>query len=221
MGNGLVRCGILLTTIVWSLSNFASVYANGATVPTPDISVSSFKGEPPKKEGNLFEQYGDWQVTAETFITEDGELRTACSIYTGSEGDSTIRVELSNGDALPPDVMPSIEYDEATVRGYATQIQKNQEITWVIKADKAVFRYTGETYTGYQSGIPYARNIIHSSTKNSDARDVLRAFGKGHQVILFDEYSGGDLYVGSLNGFSAAYRKMSAWCGFSPDNVLN
>jgi hypothetical protein len=38
--------------------------------------------------------------------------------------------------------------------------------------------------------------------------------------MLIDDYSGGDLHTASLSGFTAAYRKMSQWCGFSVDKVL-
>ncbi len=200
-----VRLGAFLTTAIWGLSHSASVYAE-----------ASLKDERPNKEGILFEQYRDWQAAAESFFTEDGELRTICSIHTGGDGDSSIQVSISNGDVLPPDGMPYVEYQEATARGYPTQLQQNQAVLWIIHIGGKGYSYGAEAYTGVdEEGIPYANVSV-----NGDELNVLRGFAKGRQVVLLDEYSGGDLYVASLKGFSAAYRKMSAWCGFSPNSVL-
>ncbi|MEH6630978.1 MAG: hypothetical protein V7776_09135 [Halopseudomonas aestusnigri] len=200
-----VRPGAFLMTVIWSLSYCAPVYAE-----------AQLTDESPNKEGTLFEQYGDWQAAAESFFTEDGELRTICSIHTGGDGDSSVTVSISNGDVLPPDGMPYIEYQEATARGYPTQLQQNQAVRWIIHTGGKGYSYGAEAYAGVdEEGIPYANVSI-----NGDELNVLRGFAKGRQVVLLDEYSGGDLYVASLKGFSASYRKMSAWCGFSPDSVL-
>ena len=179
------------------------------------ISVA-YKDERPTKEGFLYEQYKDWQANAETFVTEDGELRTICSIRTGGDGDDSITVSISNGDALPPAAMPYVEYQEATARGYPTYLQENQIVLWVINSGDTNRSYESSSYVGLdEEGIPYA-NV----SGNGQEQDILRGFAKGDKVVLLDDYSGGDLYVGSLSGFSAAYRKMAAWCGFSPDSVL-
>ncbi|WP_299378893.1 hypothetical protein [uncultured Kiloniella sp.] len=179
------------------------------------ISVA-YKDERPTKQGFLYEQYKDWQANAETFVTEDGELRTICSIRTGGDGDDSITVSISDGDALPPNAMPYVEYQEATARGYPTYLQKNQIVLWGINSGDTNRSYESSAYVGIdEEGIPYA-NV----SGNGQEQDILRGFAKGDKVVLLDDYSGGDLYVGSLSGFSAAYRKMAAWCGFSPDSVL-
>ncbi|WP_419905504.1 hypothetical protein [Kiloniella sp.] len=182
----------------------------------PVLAEGTYIDERPVKEGILFEQYNDWQAGAEAFHTEDGELRTICSIHTGGDGDNSITVSISNGDVLPPDGMPYVEYQEATARGYPTQLQQNQAVLWIIYTDGKGASYQSEAYTGIdEEGIPYANVSV-----NGDELGILRGFAKGNKVVLLDEYSGGDFYVASLRGFSAAYRKMSAWCGFSPDSVL-
>ncbi|WP_085905335.1 hypothetical protein [Kiloniella majae] len=193
---------------------------NAEGVGNSDISVKAtsvaYNDERPAKEGILFEQYKDWQASADTFVTEDGELRTVCSIRTGGDGDSSITVSISNGDALPPYAMPYVEYQEATARGYPTQLQQNQAVLWIVNRADTSRSYEATAYIGIDNeGIPYA-NV----SGNGQELDILRGFAKGDKVVLLDDYSGGDLYVGSLSGFSAAYRKMAAWCGFSPDSVL-
>ena len=172
----------------------------------------------PKKAKQRWEQYKDWNVYVETFLSGGGDWVTNCSIHTGGNGSDSISTGLTWGEPLS-----SVTYSEATARGYATRLQREQKITWAVRRGSQIRKYQGETKTGHDNtGIPYATNTVFSNY-NDDEDKVLRLFrdfAKGREVVLVDDSSGADLYIASLSGFSAAYRRMSVWCGFSPYPVL-
>jgi len=172
----------------------------------------------PRKAKQLWEQYKDWHAYVETFMSGGGDWVTNCSIRTGGDGGDSIRTGLTWGEPLS-----SVTYSEATARGYATRLQGKQEVTWAVRRGSKISRYKGETHAGHDdSGIPFATNTVTRNYLDDDNKvlRLFRDFAKGREVVIVDDYSGGDLYVGSLSGFSAAYRRMSVWCGFSPYPVL-
>jgi len=170
----------------------------------------------PQQAQSLWFSYKDWSASTETVLSGGGDWVTSCEIHTGGDGDSSISVSQIWGEP-----MPSVVYSEATARGYATALQGEQEVTWAVSVGNEVRNFAGSSYTGVsESGIPFAENTVNSTYQGGEVGNILRAFAKGREVMLIDDYSGGDLHVGSLSGFTAAYRKMSLWCGFSVDKIL-
>lgn len=174
----------------------------------------------PTKANHQWKSYKDWSASVETKQDKDGEWITSCAIRTGGDGVSTIGAEISwgNGD---PGTMPTVDFNETTYRHVKPMLQGKKEVTWVVSVKNQAFSYPGETYTGFHdSGIPYAINRIQGNINDGDTLELLRAFAKGSTVTLHDDQSDTDLHSASLSGFSASYRKVSEWCGFSPESVL-
>ncbi|NRA15435.1 MAG: hypothetical protein HRU04_08055 [Oceanospirillaceae bacterium] len=172
----------------------------------------------PRKAKQLWEQYKDWNAYVETFMSGGGDWVTNCSIHTGGDGSDSISTGLTWGEPLS-----SVTYSEATARGYATRLQREQKVTWAVRRGSKIRKYQGETDTGHDNtGIPYATNTVYTNYNDDDDKvlRLFRDFAKGREVVLVDDSTGADLYIASLSGFSAAYRKMSVWCGFSSDPVL-
>ena len=174
----------------------------------------------PTKENHQHVTYKDWHATVDTVKGDDGEWLTNCSVRTGGDGISVIAVQIPWGN-VDAGTGPTVDYNEVTYRNLPTSLQGKQEISWVVSTSKGSYSYRGETYTGHdKTGHPYAINRIQGNIDGGDSLKMLRAFAKGSTVTLYDDYSGGDIHSASLSGFSASYRKVSQWCGFSPDNVL-
>jgi hypothetical protein len=183
-------------------------------VQQPKAKVKQYRR--PQKEQRLWVRYKDWVASSDTLLSGGGDWVTECRIHTGGDGDSTISVSQMWGEPEP-----SIVFSEATARGYPTQLQGQQEVSWKVLVGNKAYNFAGTTDTGVsESGIPYAENTVNSTYQGGETNRILTAFARGSKVLLMDEYSGGDLYTGSLSGFTAAYRKMSEWCGFSVDKVL-
>jgi hypothetical protein len=173
----------------------------------------------PTKENHQQVTYKDWHATVDT-VKDDGEWLTSCSVSTGGDGVSVISAQIPWGN-MDPGTGPTVDYNEVTYRNLPTGLQGKQEISWVVSTSKGSYNYRGETYTGHDdTGHPFAINRIQGNIDNGDSLKMLRAFAKGSTVTLYDDYSGGDIHTASLSGFSASYRKVSQWCGFSPDSVL-
>jgi hypothetical protein len=175
----------------------------------------------PTTAKELYKQYKDWSAYVKTEQDSRGEWETLCTISTGGDGDDSISAIFNWGEKNKRN-MPSVDYSEATARGYPTNLQNNQEVSWLVRVGNKTVSYSGTSYAGIdQEGIPYAVNRIQGNIDDSSVLSLFRSFAKGSKVVIFDEYSGGDLYVGSLSGFSASYRKASEWCGFSVNNVFS
>jgi len=212
----------LLNSVIQSVAKEIVKQPQQKTAPQPKV-VQQSKAKPqpqqyhrPQQAQSLWFSYKDWSGSTETVLSGGGDWVTNCEIHTGGDGDSSISVSQMWGEP-----MPSVVYSEATARGYATQLQGEQEVTWAVSVGNEVRNFAGSSYTGFsESGIPFAENTVNSTYQGREVDNILTAFAKGRKVMLIDDYSGGDLHTASLSGFTAAYRKMSQWCGFSVDKVL-
>lgn len=156
--------------------------------------------------------YRDWSVTIDAFVTEDGETRTVCSARTGGDGDPTLSIEISDGDAGPPDAYPFVAFVERAPRGYNTMMQDGDRITFLFDDGDS---YAGAAFqTADIDGFPY----VSASPDYDSQLFVLQGMRRAGQleIIRANEV----VYAASMNGFSAAYLKVVDACGFSGVNVI-
>ncbi|MEH6445301.1 MAG: hypothetical protein V7784_15510 [Oceanospirillaceae bacterium] len=184
---------------------------------TSEASVATASLSRPNKAKDIRQVFQDWQVSVETYDTEDGDWVTNCAMRSGGEGKDSIQLHTSLGDAHPPEYPLTVMFKEATARGYATRLKENDRVKWVIDSryNRDHFN-SSDTFAGFdEDGIPFAENNI-----NGD-KDFLYALAHGYEMNLSYGNASKNLHTGSLLGFAAAYGKMAQWCGFSANSALN
>jgi hypothetical protein len=184
---------------------------------TSESSVTTASLSRPIKAKDIRQRYQDWQVSVETYDTEDGDWVTNCSMQSGGEGRDSIQLHTSWGDGHPPEYPLTATFKEATARGYATRLKENDRVKWIIDSryNRDNFNST-DTFAGFDEyGIPSAENHI------SGDKDFLYALAHGYEMNLRYGNASKDLYTGSLLGFADAYGKMAQWCGFSANSALH
>lgn len=184
---------------------------------TSEPSVPTASLLRPNKAKDIRHRYQDWQVSVQTFDTEDGDWITNCSMRSGGEGRDSIQLFATWGDGLPPDFPLTVRFKEAAARGYATRLKENDGVKWIINSrnNRDHFNSTN-TYAGFdENGIPFAGNKI------SGDNDFLYALAHGYEMNLRYGNASKNLYTGSLLGFADAYGKMAQWCGFSANSALH
>ncbi|WP_029059972.1 hypothetical protein [Stappia stellulata] len=166
---------------------------------------------PAKAAGKYF-AYKDWTVLIEKLDTGE-DLRTTCRIWTGGDGDPTVLIDVSDGDALPPHVYPGVILTERAFRGRATVLGDGDTVNFVFDdGDSAQARVT----TGFdRDGHAYARTQF----AEADKQRILQAMRANGRIDIVGP--GGTFYTASLCGFTAAYIKLAEHCGFSPDGVID
>ncbi|ASM71737.1 MULTISPECIES: hypothetical protein [Roseobacteraceae] len=69
-----------------------------------------------------FWEYGSWRVIMEEADTGE-DLRRTCGAVTGGDGEPSVVISASNGDAGPPAVFPGVFVHEHVPRGHNTVLQ--------------------------------------------------------------------------------------------------
>ncbi|PVB61982.1 hypothetical protein [Labrenzia sp. 011] len=161
--------------------------------------------------GGQYFSFKDWNVQIDTVDTGE-DLRITCSMWTGGDGDPTVGLSVSNGDALPPDFFPGVQLTERAFRGQATLLQNDQKVNFVFddgdSAQATVFAgFDEEGFAFAETNFPF-----------EDNQRVLQAMQRNGQIDIVGP--AGPVYTASLNGFSASYRKIAEQCGFTVDGVI-
>jgi hypothetical protein len=151
-------------------------------------------------------EYKDWRVWVEDIDTGE-DLRRTCSARTGGDGAPVISLEVSNGDAGPPDFYPSPSIMERAPRHYPTLMQDGQPVRFVIDTG-TVFSTTAQAWVT-DEGLFEASAALSLA----DNLPVLQVMKRGSRLEI--QTAGRTLYTASLAGFTAAYGKMMDSCGFS------
>lgn len=157
-------------------------------------------------------EYKDWQVAVETVDTGE-DLRVTCSAWTGGDGDPTFKIEVSNGDALPPDYYPQPFLHESAIRGYHTMMKEG---SWVLFESD-----TGWSTEGYATAWLEMDVFENASVQPSDADGlgILQEMRKAGRMFVTQD--GDIVYEASLSGFTAAYGKIAEQCGFPTTGVID
>lgn len=156
--------------------------------------------------------YGSWQVVAETIDTGE-DLRRTCTAFTGGDGNPTLSVEISNGDAGPPHLFPSVEVRESAFRGYPTVMQDGQALFIRFDDEDSM----DAVVTGYFDEDGFAQATFRFD--HPDSQWVLRAMRKNGQL---DAVVGGQVFATFfLDGFTASYVKAMDECGFTGAGVVD
>lgn len=148
----------------------------------------------------------------ESFDTGE-DHRVNCTAMTGGDGDPSLRIEISNGDALPPSYYPVPVLYEGAPRGYPTMMQDGQRVLFTF--DDASLT-EGFVSAGFDDqGFAWAQAHAHDS-------DSLWLLQQMRQLnTLWVTLDGEIVYEASLNGFTAAYGKIAEQCGFSTAGVID
>jgi len=150
--------------------------------------------------------YDDWHVSVDRVDTGE-DLRTTCYAHTGGDGDPVWALEVSNGDAGPPDYFPAPRLIEIAPGHHLTAMHDLQSIEFEFDSGSSVHGdviayindeglYQAESSPAHNSVLTMLISMRHGSTVDA------RADG---QVIA----------TASLKGFTAAYGKMMDECGFT------
>lgn len=156
-------------------------------------------------------EYGDWRVNI-TDETAGQNVRRYCRASTGGDGMPTLWLEFSDGDAGPPHGYPTPTYSTSAPRGYRTQVGNAQGVAFVFDQQGTFF---GVAEGGIdEEGIAWAA----ASPRWQDVKNMLLWMKAASQmeVRALDAYRAStQVYVASMNGFTAAYGKMMDSCGHS------
>ncbi|NIZ61353.1 hypothetical protein DL239_10240 [Sedimentitalea sp. CY04] len=150
--------------------------------------------------------YNDWHVSTDQFDTGE-DVRVTCYAHTGGDGDPVWALEISNGDAGPPDFFPAPRLVEVAPRHHQTMMHDNQTIEFVFEAGPTVpaqaMAYVNE------DGLFQAE----SSPAHNSVLMMLMAMRRGTTVEALGDSE--VIATASLKGFTAAYGKMMDECGFT------
>ncbi|QHQ34218.1 hypothetical protein [Algicella marina] len=156
--------------------------------------------------------YRNWTVIVETVDTGE-DLRVTCTARTGGDGLPTLKLEVSNGDALPPGYYPEVALEESAIRGYPTVM--NETMTVYFETDSGWKSDAGVAAWRDDEGFAHARAVIFGgSAANLALLREMRQAGK-----LWVTSDGEVIHAASLAGFTAAYGKVAEQCGFSAADV--
>ncbi len=159
--------------------------------------------------------YGDWQVYVEAFDTGE-DVQVTCTAYTGGDGDPTVKLTTSSGDAGPPEIYPQVVVSEQAFRGYNTQMQNGQAVALII--DQTLEYYA--LVDGYFNSEGFVQADAHMRWQ--DAAYILLGMKSGSHLdvrLVSPTQASERVYLASLNGFTAAYGKMMDSCGHSVEVV--
>ncbi|WP_162617211.1 hypothetical protein [Litorivita pollutaquae] len=158
-----------------------------------------------------FWEYEDWRVWVEEVDTGE-DLRRTCTAMTGGDGDPSVSIAFSNGDAGPPTVFPSVVIREHAPRHYQTGMRDGQA---------AYVRFDDEdTVEGVVRGYldEGVFEVAEITYHHPVSQWVLEAMRRNYQMDTVVEHK---VYFSAfLNGFSAAYLKAAVECGFDGSGVL-
>lgn len=149
------------------------------------------------------ETFRDWAASLDEVNTGE-DLRKTCmatTAATDAQGKgSTLMLAISNGDALPPDVYPSITLT-------AGGLPNGEGIPVAFEfGDKRIDA----------RGMGDGKQLMINNSKETSL-PLLRAMASGS--TLEATVAGTAAPALSLRGFTAAYRQLGIWCGFKTDDV--
>ena len=150
--------------------------------------------------------YKDWHVSVERIDTGE-DLRVTCYAHTGGDGDPVWALEISNGDAGPPDFFPVPRLVEIAPRHYETVMQDQQDVKFQFD--------TGNTVLGRATAYLNNEGLFQaeSTPDNNSVLSMLMAMRRGSKMEAIVEQQ--VVATASLSGFTAAYGKMMDECGFA------
>ncbi|SMX31186.1 hypothetical protein [Actibacterium lipolyticum] len=159
-----------------------------------------------------FWEYGSWRVFVQEVDTGE-DLRRSCSAMTGGDGEPSVVVSMSNGDAGPPDFFPSVLVREHAPRGHRTMLQDGQAayirfdnedvMDGVVKGD---FDEEGFAYAEIAFDHPLSQWVLRAMRVNGQ-----------FDVVVDDKV----FMYAYLDGFTASYLKMAEECGFNGAGVVD
>ena len=156
--------------------------------------------------------YKDWRVIVDTVDTGE-DLRVTCLALTGGDGLPSLRLEVSNGDALPPYYYPAPTLYESAPRGHDTLMQDGQRVLFTFDTGEVT---EGLVSAGFdQDGI----KIAESRANDDDSLWLLQSMRQAEKLWVTRD--GDVVYGASLAGFTAAYGKIAEQCGFPTDGVID
>lgn len=150
--------------------------------------------------------YEDWHVSTEQVDTGE-DLRVTCYAHTGGDGDPVWSLEVSNGDAGPPDFFPAPRLIEIAPSHHQTVMYDRQAIE---------FRFdSGTTFHSQAVGYVNDEGLFQAETAppHNAVLSMLIAMRRGSTLEAYGDQQ--VIATASLNGFTAAYGKMMDECGFS------
>ena len=150
--------------------------------------------------------YSDWHVSTDRFDTGE-DIRVTCYAHTGGDGDPVWALEISNGDAGPPDFFPAPRLVEVAPRHHQTMMYDKQMIDFVFDS--------GATVSGQAAAFLNEDGLFQaeSSPSHNSVLLMLMAMRRGTTVEAFGDSE--VIATASLKGFTAAYGKMMDECGFT------
>lgn len=151
------------------------------------------------------EAFRDWTAGLDEVNTGE-DLRKTCRAETSAKDAGgqavTLAIVIGDGDVLPPDAYPAILISMA-----AAPSGDGIPVAFEMSGKRLDARAAGD---GKQVSID---NVKETSLA------LLRAMAAGGTLDI--TVAGKPVPALSLKGFTAAYRKLGAWCGFPADDVAN
>jgi hypothetical protein len=149
------------------------------------------------------ETFRDWTASLDEVNTGE-DLRKTCQAETSVAGDggptATLAIAISNGDVLPPDAYPAILISTAMAPAG--------------EGIPVAFEIAGKRIDTQAAGN--GKQVTINNVKETSL-SLLRAMAAGSSVDI--TVAGKPVPAQSLKGFTAAYRQLGAWCGFSTGDV--
>lgn len=161
----------------------------------------------------FFWSHKDWHVTVTPKESEEDD-HSICRATTGGDGDPYLHVEYFTGDAGPPDAYPTVIFQDYAPRGYQTMLRQHGDVDFTFS--------DGQSYRGLAEDLITDEGLMEAYASPLQAEDnlaTLKAMRRKNQMVII--YEGTPYYTASLQGFSAAYRKLAEVCGFSVTGVLD
>lgn len=140
----------------------------------------------------------DWAATATTVDTGE-DVRTTCDAFTERADGQRLSASISDGDAPPPVAWPHVAFrwDRTPPLG------AERSVRWIFDNGVSLTaRVVGADGQGTEASPDPRNHLIALISMRASQR--LEVLGANDQVIG----------SASLAGFTAAYRKIAAWCGF-------
>lgn len=166
----------------------------------------------PSQATDGYWEFGSWRVFVDEIDTGE-DLRRTCSATTGGDGDMSAIVQISNGDAGPPDYFPDVVIRDTAPRHHAT----------VLKQDAPVYVWFDDedVYDGAIRQYVDADGFQHAELRfpQTISQWLLLAMKRNSQMDVVMNHS--QIHTFFLNGFTASYLKMMDECGFTGAGVLD
>lgn len=150
--------------------------------------------------------YDDWHVSVDRIDTGE-DLRVTCYAHTGGDGNPVWAVEVSNGDAGPPEYFPTPRLIEIAPGRHQTTMYNQQAIEFTFDSGSSIH---GEA-VAYINDDGFFQ--AESAPKYSSVLSMLISMRRGTSVEA--RADGQIIATASLKGFTAAYGKMMDECGFA------